>query len=128
MIEVRISIPLAEYLHIKDDLTEQFNQHGIVAMLSADSIIRTWAALKFGEWFHNQQASVYFHIGHGEIANEWDDTLQIAAIDAEMIGDGYQPRVVMTFFEEDDVDEEYREGVDRDKKLALLFKLTHGGK
>lgn len=128
MIEVRISIPLAEYLHVRDDLESQFDQHGIVAVLSADTVIRTWAALKFGEWFDQQQATVDYYIGHGETASEWDEATAVAAVDAAMVGDGYQPRVVMAFAEESDLDEEYREGADGDGKLALLFKLTHGGK
>lgn len=128
MIEVRISIPLDEYFQVKDDLEASFNEHQLIVVLSADTVIRTWAGLMFHDWFDKQEEFVDHYIAWGEIGVEWQSEPMLAAVSADFVDEGYQPRVVMTF---DDEASEFTERDEDDAKharnLALMFKLAHGG-
>lgn len=128
MIEVRIPIPLDEYLHVKIDLEVDFDRHGIVCILSADTVIRTWAGLMFHDWFDKQDEPVDYYIGWGELGVEYQDEPMLAAASADMVGEGYQPRIVMIFEEDGSESPDYTdEDADRAKNLAIMFKLAWGG-
>lgn len=128
MIEVRIPIPLDEYLHVLSDLESDFDKHGIICILSADTVIRTWAALMFHNWFDGQGHFVDHFVGWGEIGTDWDESPMLAAASAEMVNDGYQPAVVMTFEDEACDEAMYeQETADAAKNLAIMFKLAWGG-
>jgi hypothetical protein len=128
VIEVRVSIPLGEYFRVKDDLEDSFNKHGLIVVLSADTVIRTWAGLMYHDWFDKQECFVDHFIGYGEVEVEWQEEPMIAAVSADMVDEGYQPRVVMMFEDEaNDFAEITEETARNGRDLALLFKLTHGG-
>jgi hypothetical protein len=129
VIDVRVSIPLDEYWHVKDDLEAQFEKHGIIVALSAETVIRTWAMLMFDEWFDNQDCWVDHYIGWGEIGLEYQDEPMLAACSCDFVDEGSQPRVVMNFCDEpNEFAEITEEDAERGRNLALLFKLAHGGR
>lgn len=129
MIEVRIPIPVEEYLHIYDDLSETFTKNGIICVLSADTVIRTWAGLRLHEWFDQQGQCVEWYMGWGEIDREcWDEPM-LAATSAEFVDELDQPYVVMTFRDEACEFSDYpEEAAQASRNLALMFKLAHGGR
>lgn len=128
MIEVRIPIPLDEYIQVKDDLEASFNEHQLIVLLSADTVIRTWAGLMFHDWFDKQDQVVDNFIGWGEIGVEWQRDPIDAAVAADFMDEGHEPRVVMMFDDnEEGVTYLEEEDAKLNRNLALMFKLAHGG-
>lgn len=128
MIEVRIPIPFHEYLEVHQDLNATFDKHGIICVLSADTVIRTWAGLRFDEWFDQQKHFVDSYLGWGEVRKHESQKPMIAAISADLIDEIDQPYVVMIFQDEPCVESYYSEEEAQEARdLALMFKLAHGG-
>ena len=124
MLEIAVTMPLAEYEQVRLELEKGFNQHGIVCVLSADTVIRTWSRLKFHDWFENQDTFVDHYIGWGEIFRDAASEPMLAAATADFVDQFCQVRVMM-IFHDDDEDAEYTQAV---SSLAVMFKLAFGGR
>ena len=104
MIEVKIAIPPHEYFQLRNDLEDSFNECAIPVVMSADTVIRTWASIEFCEWFEKQGEEVNHYIGWGEIANMGQDYTTLAAVPHEYVDEDHQPYVVMLFSDDDEAD------------------------
>lgn len=127
MITVYVPVYFDEYCGVRDDLEERFDKHAIPIWLSADSVLRTWAGLTFYEWFENQGVDVGDHIGWGEIRDGSPEEL-FAAVGHNFPEEWHNLFVAM-IFHADETSHGITDNEDeaRQRQLAIMFKLAHGG-
>jgi len=123
MIEVRIPVPIEEYFETRDMLETSFNEHSIPVVMSADTVLRTWAGFKFHNWFENHETYVDHFIGWGELGVPWQEDVMLAAVGHEFLDEDHRPQIVMIFMD-DDEDAAFTA---HQRTLALMFKLAWGG-
>lgn len=109
-IEVRTTISFEDYTDMKMLLTSETAAADIFVIFSADTVMRTFAHNRYQQWFVEQDAWIDDFLGWGDIGDK-----MLTCVDADLVD---APIEIVWLFDLSD---------EKEKELAMLFKLTWGG-